>query len=49
MDVPFAQAKRYLSKITTSHFSTLNIKNCKPEHSEKDSHCHAQQEQACLQ
>ena len=26
MDVPFAQAKRYLSKITVSHFSTLNMK-----------------------
>ena len=26
MDVPFAQAKRYLSKLTTSHFSTLNTK-----------------------
>ena len=26
MDVPFAQAKRYLSKITASHFSTLNTK-----------------------
>ena len=26
MDVPFAQAERYLSKITTSHFSTLNMK-----------------------
>ena len=26
MDVPFAQAKQYLSKITTSHFSTLNMK-----------------------
>ena len=24
MDVPFTQAKRYLSKLTTSHFSTLN-------------------------
>ena len=24
MDVPFTQAERYLSKITTSHFSTLN-------------------------
>ena len=24
MDVPFMQAKRYLSKLTTSHFSTLN-------------------------
>ena len=24
MDVPFMQAKQYLSKITTSHFSTLN-------------------------
>ena len=23
MDVPFAQAKQYLSKFTTSHFSTL--------------------------
>ena len=26
MDMPFAQAERYLSKITTSHFSTLNTK-----------------------
>ena len=26
MDVPFAQAKQYLSKLTTSHFSTLNKK-----------------------
>ena len=26
MDVPFAQAKRYLSKITASHFNTLNTK-----------------------
>ena len=26
MDVPFVQAERYLSKITTSHFSTLNMK-----------------------
>ena len=26
MDVPFAQAERYLSKLTTSHFSTLNSK-----------------------
>ena len=26
MDVPFAQAELYLSKITTSHFSTLNMK-----------------------
>ena len=25
MDVPFTQAKRYLSKITASHFSTLNM------------------------
>ena len=24
MDMPFAQARRYLSKLTTSHFSTLN-------------------------
>ena len=24
MDVPFAQAKQYLSKLTASHFSTLN-------------------------
>ena len=30
MDVPFAQAKQYLSKLTSSHFSTLNTKfaNC---------------------
>ena len=26
MDVPFVQAERYLSKITASHFSTLNTK-----------------------
>ena len=26
MEMPFAQAKQYLSKITTSHFSTLNTK-----------------------
>ena len=26
MDMPFTQAERYLSKITASHFSTLNMK-----------------------
>ena len=26
MDVPFTQDKRYLSKLTASHFSTLNTK-----------------------
>ena len=26
MDMPFMQAEQYLSKITTSHFSTLNMK-----------------------
>ena len=26
MDMPFAQAEQYLSKITASHFSTLNTK-----------------------
>ena len=26
MDVPFTQAKRYLSKLTASHFNTLNTK-----------------------
>ena len=26
MDVPFTQAELYLSKITASHFSTLNMK-----------------------
>ena len=26
MDVPFTQAKRHLSKLTTPHFSTLNMK-----------------------
>ena len=26
MDIPFAQAEPYLSKITASHFSTLNTK-----------------------
>ena len=25
MDVLFAQAEQYLSKLTTSHFSTLNV------------------------
>ena len=25
MDVPFVQAEQYLSKITASHFSTLNM------------------------
>ena len=42
MDVPFAQAELYLSKITTTHFSTLNTKIGKPERAGKDSHCHAQ-------
>ena len=26
MDMPFVQAEQYLSKITASHFSTLNMK-----------------------
>ena len=26
MDVPFAQAKQYLSKLTASHFGTLNMR-----------------------
>ena len=26
MDMPFTQAERYLSKITASHFGTLNMK-----------------------
>ena len=26
MDVPFMQAKLYLTKLTTSHFNTLNTK-----------------------
>ena len=26
MDVPFAQAKLYLSKLTASHFGTLNMR-----------------------
>ena len=26
MDVPFAQAELYLSKLTASHFNTLNTK-----------------------
>ena len=25
MDVPFAQAEQYLSKLTASHFNTLNV------------------------
>ena len=29
MDVQFAQAEQYLSKITASHFSTLNMKIAK--------------------
>ena len=42
MDVPFAQAELYLSKITASHFSTLKYKNRKAERAAKGSHCHAQ-------
>ena len=45
MDVPFVPAKLYLSKITASHFGTLNMRIAKPECAEKDSHCHGQQEQ----
>ena len=26
MDVPFTQAEQYLSKLTASHFGTLNMK-----------------------
>ena len=26
MDMPFMQAEQYLSKLTTTHFSTLNMK-----------------------
>ena len=26
MDIPFVQAERYLSKLTASHFGTLNTK-----------------------
>ena len=26
MDMPFMEAERYLSKLTASHFSTLNMK-----------------------
>ena len=26
MDMPFMQAKQYFSKVTASHFSTLNMK-----------------------
>ena len=48
MDVPFMQAQLYLSKITASHFNTLNTKNRKPERAEKDSHCHAQREHGCF-
>ena len=29
MDMPFKQAKQYLSKITASHFSTLNTQFAK--------------------
>ena len=29
MDMPFTQAEQYLSKITASHFSTLNMKFAK--------------------
>ena len=42
MDMQFVPAELYLTKLTASHFSTLNMKNCKPEHAENDSHCHAQ-------
>ena len=49
MDMPFAQAKQYLSKLTASHFSTLNMDFCKLKCAEKDSHCHAQREQGRLE
>ena len=42
MDVLFTQAEQYLSKLTTSHLSTLNVKFANPECAKKDSHCHAQ-------
>ena len=47
MGMLFMQAKRYLSKLTASHFGTLNTN--KPECAGKNSHYHAQQEQGQLQ
>ena len=49
MDVPFAQAELYISKITASHFNALNDENRKPERAGKDSHCHAQPEHGCFE
>ena len=31
MDMPFAQAEQYLSKIAVTHFSTLNMKIAKQD------------------
>ena len=45
MDMPFAQAKPYLSKT----FQHPKYGFCKQECAEKDSHCHAQQEQGRLE
>ena len=44
MDMPCAPAKQYLSKLTTSHFSTLNMKIANCNMLKKDSHCHAHRE-----
>ena len=44
MDVPFMQAKQYLSKLTASDFWHPEYEICKPECAGKDSHCHAQQD-----
>ena len=42
MDVLFMQAEQYLSKLTASHFGTLNTRFANSEHAGKDSCCHGQ-------
>ena len=49
MDMPFVQAKSISIKINHFTFWHPKYENCKPECAEKDSDCHAQQEQGQLQ
>ena len=45
VDTPFAQAEQFLSKITASHFSTLNTDFANQNVLKRVLNCHAQQEQ----
>ena len=42
IDLPFMPAKTIFIKINHLAFEHLKYKNCKPEHAENTSHCHAQ-------